>query len=62
MTTERYFYIYSPQKANFFIQNGVEVLEVGTGRTDGVFFKFLKTDKSLEILNRWKQLNGYEND
>lgn len=62
MIANKYFYIYSPQKANFFLQNGIQILEVGTGRVDGAFFKFLKTEKSLEVSQRWKELNGYEND
>ena len=61
MKNEKYFYTYSHQRANFLIQNGIELLEIGTGRVDGIFFKFLRTEKSKEVVNRYKQLNGLEN-
>lgn len=57
----KFFYIYNPYQSNFFIQNGVYPLECGKGRSGDVFLKFMKTDKSQEIFERWMELskNGY---
>lgn len=60
MKNNKYFYIYNLHKANYLLQNGVPLLEIGTGRTDGVFFKFLKTDTSKDVLYKYKEINGFD--
>ncbi len=50
----KYFYIYNFEQANFFIHNGLEVLEVGKGSKHGdVYLKFLRNQKANEVFDRW---------
>lgn len=49
----KFFYIYNPHQANFFIMNGLEVLEIGKGNKGDVYVKFLRNAKSEEVFDRW---------
>jgi hypothetical protein len=49
----KYFYIYNPLQANFFVINGLAVLEIGKGNQGNIYIKFLRNEKSEEVFSRW---------
>jgi hypothetical protein len=49
----KYFYIYNPHQADFFVKEGALVVGVGKGTKGDVFIKFLKDKKCLEIFDKW---------
>jgi hypothetical protein len=49
----KYFYIYNFEQSQFFIQNGLEVLEIGKGKFGDIFHKFLRDDKANEVFDKW---------
>ena len=49
----KYFYIYNPTQANFFVLNGVPVLEVGKGNQGTIYIKFPRNAQSEEVFGRW---------
>jgi hypothetical protein len=53
MEKERFFYIYNRHQANFFIQGGLPVLEVGTGKDDGFYVKFLRNTDANKVFGKW---------
>ena len=48
-----FFYIYNPMQANFFVMNGVPVLEINKGKKGDVYVKFPRNEKSEEVFERW---------
>jgi hypothetical protein len=55
MEQTRYFYIYNYVQALFFINNGLEVLDIGRGNQKDVYYKFLRDDKSEQVFMEWKK-------
>lgn len=53
MSNEKYFYIYNPTQANFFFQNGVKISEIGKGKKDDVYVKFIRDDASEKVFTEW---------
>lgn len=49
----KYFYIYNFEQAQFFIKNGLEVLEIGRGKRGDVYHKFLRDDKANKVFDKW---------
>ena len=56
MKSDMHIYLYNAAKANFFIQNGAQILEIGRSKNGEVYYKFLKNDQTMNITNRWKEL------
>ena len=50
---EKFYYIYNPHQANYFVMNGVSVLEIGKGNKGDIYIKFPKNEKSMEVFGRW---------
>lgn len=50
----KYFYIYNRHQANYFIQNGLPVLEVGKGKLDDCYTKFLRDEKAEKVFSEWR--------
>lgn len=50
-----YFYIYNRHQANYFIQNGLPVLEVGKGKQDGHYTKFLRDAEAEVVFSKWRE-------
>jgi hypothetical protein len=57
MNNENYIFLYNISRANFFLQNGVELIEIGRGKQGETYYKFLKTDKSAEVNKKWQEIN-----
>ena len=51
----KYFYIYNYKQALFFIQNGLEVLDIDKGKENQIYHKFIRDNKSEQIFFKWKQ-------
>lgn len=51
----KYFYIYNRHQANYFIQQGLPVLEVGKGKHDGNYTKFLRDERADEVFAKWRE-------
>lgn len=47
------FYFYNITQCQFFIQNGVPVLDVGKGSKGDIFIKFPRNEQSEEVFSRW---------
>jgi hypothetical protein len=41
---KKYFYIYNSTQANFFLLNGVPVLEIGKGNQGNIYIKFPRNE------------------
>lgn len=50
---EKYFYIYNPRQADFFIKAGLRVLGVGKGTQGEVYIKFLRDEISEQVFTLW---------
>jgi hypothetical protein len=50
---KKYFYIYNPIQANFFVLNGIQVLEIGKGSKGNIYVKFPRNVQSEEVFSRW---------
>ena len=57
MTNSNFIFLYRPDKANYFLQNGAELVEIGRGNSGNVYFKFVKSEVSLELTNKWKSMH-----
>jgi hypothetical protein len=55
----KYFYIYNPHQADFFVKKGALVVGVGKGSKGDVYVKFLRNQKSIEIFNEWVERPKY---
>lgn len=51
----KYFYIYNPYQAKFFIDMGLTVLSISKGAKGDVYHKFLRDKKSEKIFMEWKR-------
>lgn len=50
---DNYFYIYNRHQANYFIKNGMLVLEFNKGKKDDYYVKFLRDDNGNKIFKQW---------
>jgi hypothetical protein len=50
---KKYFYIYNAVQANFFLLNGVPVLEIGKGNQGNIYIKFPRNEQSETVFSRW---------
>jgi hypothetical protein len=50
---QTYLYIYNRHQANYFIENGLPVLEFGKGKKDGYYVKFLRDDTANAVFDKW---------
>ena len=48
-----YFYIYNIEQANFFIKEGLSVVEVGIGKKKDVYIKFVRNYVSELVFTKW---------
>ncbi len=49
---DNYFYIYNLKQSEFFIKEGLEVLEIGV-RNGKVYHKFLRDEQAEKIFSKW---------
>jgi len=61
MKNDKFIYLYNASKANFFIQQGAQIIEIGRSKNGEVYYKFLKNEETSEITNRWKLLHHINN-
>ena len=54
-----YFYIYNYKQALFFLQNGLQVIDIDKGKQNQIYHKFIRDDKAEQIFMKWKQ-NKYK--
>lgn len=57
MKTDNYFYLYNPVKANYFIQNGINPIEIGRGAKGEIYFKFKKSEETKILNEKWNEIN-----
>lgn len=53
-----YFYIYNFEQAQFFINHGLEVIEINRGKKGDIYHKFLRDKKANEIFDKWVKRIG----
>lgn len=53
----KYFYIYNPHQADFFVKAGLPILKIDKGNRGDMYVKFLRDEKSEEIFTRWVERN-----
>lgn len=46
-------YIYNMKQANFYIQQGLIPMEVGTGEKQDVYIKFKDSERLQEVFKKW---------
>lgn len=51
----KYFYIYNFKQAKYFLDNGLQVLEIAKGNSNDVYHKFVRDENSEKIFMSWKQ-------
>lgn len=61
MITSQFIYLYNASKANFFLQQGATLVEIGRAKNGDVYYKFLKNEQTTEITNRWKAIHHINN-
>jgi hypothetical protein len=49
----KYFYIYNPHQADFFLKMGVPILKIGIGKKGEVFIKFPRNEESETVFTEW---------
>ncbi|MED3562222.1 hypothetical protein [Bacillus xiapuensis] len=49
----KYFYIYNPNQADYFLKSGLQVIEIGKGAKGDIYIKFIRNEKSEEIFTQW---------
>jgi len=54
---QKYFYIYNKTQATFFVNNGLEVLEIQKSSQGNMYFKFLRDQKAEEVFSMWVNRN-----
>lgn len=47
-------YVYSPEQANFYLQNGLIPLEIGTGSKGDTYFVYKYSDH-CRLFPKWKE-------
>jgi hypothetical protein len=57
--SDKYFYIYNHIQSNFFLNNGIPVLEIGKGKKGDIYIKFPRNEKSEEVFSRWIERGRY---
>lgn len=55
MSEVKYFYIYNFTQTKFFIDNGLQIIDIGKGSKGDIYHKFVRDSKSEEIFFKWKQ-------
>lgn len=54
MVGNKYYYIYNFGQAKYIINNGIKIVDIGTGNKNDIFFKFNRDKKTEDIVNLWK--------
>jgi hypothetical protein len=49
----KYFYIYNPHQADFFLKMGVPVLSIGKGTQGDIYVKFPRNEESEAVFTEW---------
>lgn len=58
-----FFYIYNRHQANFFIQSGLRVVEVGKGSKGESYAKFIRDEEAEKVFAEWiKKKNKLEQE
>ncbi len=55
MSEVKYFYIYNFAQTQFFIKNGLVIVDIGKGNKGDIFHKFIRCKESEDIFMKWKQ-------
>lgn len=50
---EKYYYIYNPHQANYYLMHDIPIIEIGKGAKGDTYVKFPKNEKSEEVFKRW---------
>jgi hypothetical protein len=58
---DKFYYIYNPHQANFYLLHNVPIIEIGKGGKGDTYIKFPKNEYSTNVFNLWiercKQIN-----
>ena len=54
MAVAKFFYIYNMRQAQFFINNGLPLLEIGRGYKGDIYHKFLRDERAERVFEMWK--------
>lgn len=52
---DKFFYIYNPEQALYFIQNGAYLMNIGKGSKGDVYYKFPRDKKHDDLFMDWKK-------
>lgn len=52
---DKFFYIYNPKQALYFIQNGASLIKIGKGSKGDVYYQFPRDDQHEELFMGWKR-------
>ena len=51
----KYFYIYNYRQAKYFIDNGLKVIDINTGKKNDIYHKFLRDKIAEKVFMDWKK-------
>ncbi len=52
---DKFFYIYNPEQALYFIQNGALLINIGKGSKGDTYYKFPRDDRHEALFMDWKK-------
>lgn len=50
---KKYYFIYDVRQANYYLKNGVELVEVGAGKKGDAYFKFIRNEHTEKVFAEW---------
>jgi hypothetical protein len=50
---DKFFYIYNPDQADYFIKNGLLVIGAGKGKFNDFYYKFVRDEQAEEVFKKW---------
>lgn len=55
LDNSKYFYIYNYIQAKYFIDNGLQIVDIGKGSKGDIYHKFVKNEQSEKVFFEWKR-------
>ena len=52
---DKFFYIYNPEQALYFIQNGASLMNIGKGSKGDTYYQFPRDDRHEVLFMDWKK-------
>lgn len=52
---DKFFYIYNPKQALYFIQNGAVLLDINKGSKGDIYYQFPRDEKHEDLFMDWKK-------